>query len=254
MSIPYLRTLTTNERTPRGNRHLAQVLIFIAGAINAGGFFAVQQYTSHMSGIVSGIADDLVLGNLHIVLSGVGALLSFLLGAASSAILINIGRQHDLRSQYALPLLLEALLLIGFGLLGSSAGEHRWLFAPVTVALLCFVMGLQNAMISKLSKAEIRTTHITGMVTDIGIELGKLFYLNLDRSQPLVVADRPKLAMLAILVGLFLAGGVAGALGFKYIGFGSTLPLAAMLVVLTIVPVVDDVRLRWRQDALKTPK
>ena len=253
MSIPYLRTLTTNERTPRGNRHLAQVLIFIAGAINAGGFFAVQQYTSHMSGIVSGIADDLVLGQVHIVLSGLGALLSFLLGAASSAILINIGRQLDLRSQYALPLLLEALLLIGFGLLGSTVGEHRWLFVPITVSLLCFVMGLQNAMISKLSKAEIRTTHVTGMVTDIGIELGKLFYLNLDRSQPLVVADRPKLAMLAILVGLFFAGGVVGALGFKYIGFGSTLPLAGMLVVLTIVPVVDDVRLRWRNGTIKTP-
>jgi uncharacterized membrane protein YoaK (UPF0700 family) len=253
MPIPYLRNLTANERTPQGNRHLAQVLIFIAGAINAGGFFAVQQYTSHMSGIVSGMADNLALGDLRIVLSGVGALLSFVLGAACSEVLINLGRQLHLRSQYACPLVLEAGLLIVFGLLGSNVGKHQWLFVPMTVSLLCFVMGLQNAMISKLSKAEIRTTHVTGMVTDIGIELGKLVYLNVDPTQPQVFADRKKLSMLVTLVGLFLVGGVVGAFGFKYIGFGSTLPLAGMLVVLTIVPVVDEVRLRWRQGGMKIP-
>ncbi len=252
MPIPYLRTLTADERTPKGNRHLAQVLIFIAGAINAGGFLAVQQYTSHMSGIVSGMADNLVLGEVRIVLSGLGALLSFILGAASSAILIKLGQKLALRSQYACPLLFEAFLLVVFGLLGSKAGLHQWLFVPITVSLLCFVMGLQNAMISKLSKAEIRTTHITGMVTDIGIELGKLMYFNIDKEQPQVLADRTKLAMLATLVGLFFAGGVAGALGFKYIGFGSTLPLAGMLVVLTIVPVVDDVRFHWQRGSSNT--
>ena len=44
--------------------------------------------------------------------------------------------------------------------------------------VLCYIMGLQNAVITKISNAEIRTTHITGLVTDLGIEIGKMLYLN----------------------------------------------------------------------------
>lgn len=252
MAISYLRRLTGKERSPEANRQLACYLAFVAGATNAGGFLAVRQYTSHMSGIVSAMADNFALGDVGLLLDGLGALLSFLAGAACSAVLINWGRRERLQSEYALPLMVEAGLLICFGLLGSNLEHHEWLFVPATVMVLCFIMGLQNAMVTKVSKAEIRTTHVTGMVTDIGIELGKLFYWNLakaDATKPLVLANRQKLRVLATLVGLFFLGGVVGAVGFKHIGFSATLPLATLLLVLAAVPVLDDVRLRvWRRD------
>ncbi|MBK4737531.1 DUF1275 domain-containing protein [Noviherbaspirillum sp. DKR-6] len=251
MPISYLRALADRERSDRSNRHLAGFLAFIAGAVNAGGFLAVRQYTSHMSGIVSSMADNAALGDFKLILEGAGALLSFLLGAACSAMLINWARRQQLRSEYAFPLLLEALLLVCFGLLGQHLGQHEWLFVPLTVSLLCFMMGLQNAMITKLSRAEIRTTHLTGMVTDIGIELGKLFYWNASRhdATPPVLANRPKLRILSLLVTLFFTGGVVGALGFKHIGFISALPLAALLALLATVPVADDIRHRVRRSA-----
>ncbi|WP_416052696.1 DUF1275 domain-containing transporter [Cupriavidus basilensis] len=245
MPITYLRNLTGRVRSPRANRQLAGYLSFVAGATNAGGFLAVQQYTSHMTGIVSAMADHLALGQVGLILEGLGALLSFLAGAATSAVLINWARREHLNSEYALPLMLEAFLLLCFGLLGGNLGNHQWLFIPATVMVLCFIMGLQNAMITKISHAEIRTTHITGMVTDIGIELGKLFYWNLaksDEARPPVLANRSRLRMLAMLVALFFFGGVVGALGFKHLGFSATLALAALLLVLAFVPVVDDVR------------
>ena len=142
-----------------------------------------------------------------------------------------------------MPLLLEAALLLFFGLLGANLEQDRILFVPATVALLCFVMGLQNAMITKISKAEIRTTHMTGLVTDVGIELGKLVYWNATKDAPgmkAVKADRAKLALLASLLGRFSIGGIAGAMGFKYVGFVATIPLSAMLVMLAVVPLVDD--------------
>ena len=247
MPINYLRDLTGKERSQIGNRRLARYLAFVAGAANAGGFLAVQQYTSHMSGIVSAMADNLALGNIVVMLAGLGALLSFLMGAACCALLVNWGRRRKLHSEYAFPLMLEATLLIFFGLLGGILETHEWLFVPAAVMLLCFIMGLQNAIVTKLSKAEIRTTHVTGMVTDIGIELGKLFYWNTsgpDAGKPFVRADRQKLVILGSLVGLFFIGGVAGALGFHRIGFISTLPLAAILIALAVVPVADDLRER----------
>lgn len=244
MPINYLRSFTAPERTDATNRRLGRSLAFIAGAANAGGFLAVGQYTSHMSGIVSSLADNVVLGETGLVVSGLSSLLSFVGGAAASAILINWGRRRHMRGIYAMPLALEAILLLCFGLLGSNLEHHRVLFVPATVCMLCFVMGLQNAMITKISRAEIRTTHVTGLVTDVGIELGKLFYWNARpvAGEGSVQADRQKLALLGSLLLSFVAGGLAGAVGFKHLGFISTVPLAIVLLTLAAVPLVDDMR------------
>lgn len=245
MPIHYLRSLTARNRTVLANRRLGLALAFVAGAANAGGFLAVGQYTSHMSGIVSALADNLAIGETVLVVGGLSALAAFLCGAAASAMLINWGRRRQAHSEYAMPLLLEAVLLLCFGLLGSNLEHHRVMFIPATVGLLCFVMGLQNAMITKISKAEIRTTHVTGLVTDIGIELGKLFYWNLGEALDggdKVRADRARLRLLSSLLGMFLAGALAGAFGFKHAGFVVTVPLATILVALAVVPVFDDLR------------
>ncbi|MFM0061381.1 YoaK family protein [Paraburkholderia phytofirmans] len=244
MPINYLRGFTAPERTDVTNRRLGRSLAFVAGAANAGGFLAVGQYTSHMSGIVSSLADNAVLGEASLFVSGLSSLFSFLVGAAASAILINWGRRRNLRSIYATPLAIEAILLLCFGLLGSNLEHHRILFVPATVCVLCFVMGLQNAMITKISRSEIRTTHVTGLVTDVGIELGKMLYWNTQSiaGEGLVKADKQKLALLGSLLLSFIAGGLAGAIGFKYLGFISSVPLAIVLLTLAVVPLVDDVR------------
>ena len=242
MPIEYARRLTGRQRSVRANRHLGVALAFIAGAINAGGFLAVKQYTSHMTGILSAMTDDLALGAYDFALAGAGALLSFLLGAATSAVMVNYARRHQLQGEYAFPLLLEALLLLGFGVLGARLSTINGLFVPLTVMLLCFIMGLQNAVITKVSAMEIRTTHVTGMITDIGIELGKLFYWNSTHSaqQPRVLANRDRLGFLSVMVSAFFLGGITGAFGFRDLGYLSTMPLALILIALAGVPAVDD--------------
>src|SRR3954454_2440824 len=108
MPINYLRGFTAPERSDVANRRLGRSLAFVAGAANAGGFLAVGQYTSHMSGLVSSIADNLVLGQIAFVFSAIAAVGAFLGGAATSAVLINWGRQRRAHSVFATPLLLEA--------------------------------------------------------------------------------------------------------------------------------------------------
>lgn len=249
MPIGYARRLTSRTRTNTANRHLGLALAFIAGAINAGGFLAVQQYTSHMTGIVSAMADNIVEGSYALVWGGLGAVLTFILGAACSTVMMTYARRQRLHSEYGLPLLLEALLLLCFGFLGATLAQITGLFVPLTVMLLCFIMGLQNALISNLTKGEIRTTHITGIITDIGIELGKLLYLNRSRDADIgrVTLDRPRMWLLSLLAVYFFCGGVVGALGFNYLGYIATVPLALFLVLLASVPIVDDLMaLLWR--------
>jgi uncharacterized membrane protein YoaK (UPF0700 family) len=243
----YFRTISTKRRTPDSDRHLAYFLTFVAGAANAGGFMSVRQYTSHMSGIVSSMADNFVLGNSGLFVAGLAAVVSFIAGAATSAILVNWGRRLDLNSEYALPLLLEAMLLLVFGIFGSHLQSQVWFFISFTVLLLCFIMGLQNAIITKLSQSRIRTTHVTGLITDFGIELGKLFYWNDPSNANLlqkVTADRTKLRLLGSLVSLFFLGGILGAFAFQKFGFIAAVCLGVLVFILAIVPVIDDIKTR----------
>lgn len=242
------RHLTGQHRTVASNRRLGLLLAFNAGAVNAGGFLVVKLYTSHMTGFISMLADNLVLGNMVLVLGAVGALLAFTSGAALTAILVNWARQRHLHSSYALPLLLVALLMLVFGLVGAVTLNWRTPFAvPVTVLLLSFIMGLQNATVTKMSSSQIRTTHMTGVVTDLGIELGKMLYWNRSGSPPgqQVRANRERVGLFAGLLGMFLVGGVAGAAGFKHVGFVFVVPLALILCTLSLPPLwIDRARLR----------
>ena len=237
-----LRFLTSRHRAPSTNRALGLLLAFNAGAVNAGGFLVLHMYTSHMTGFASQLADGLVLGNTRLLLNTMGAVLAFLSGAAVCAVLVNWGRQHRLHSVYALPLLLEAALMFPFGLMGAVTLTWATPFAvPLTVLLLSFIMGLQNAVASKTSGGSIRTTHMTGNITDLGMEIGKLLYWNGKNEQAAAVHhDRSRMRRAGGLIGMFVFGGVVGALGFKYVGFVCVVPLAALLLALSIPPFMRD--------------
>ena len=243
-----LRHLTGRHRTPSTNRALGLLLAFNAGAVNAGGFLVVHMYTSHMTGFLSLLADNLVLGNMALVLSAVGILWAFLSGAGSTAILVNWAQSHRLRSGFALPLLLEALLMLVFGLMGAITMNWNTVFTvPLTVLLLAYIMGLQNAVVTKMSSSEIRTTHMTGILTDLGIEMGKMFYWNRSSTPPdaYVRANHARMRLFSSLVAIFTLGGVVGAAGFKYIGFVWVIPLAALILGLSLPPLWADLdRLR----------
>ena len=247
-----LRHLTSQHRTTATNRLLGGLLAFNAGAINAGGFLVVGMYTSHMTGFASMLADNLVLGNITLVLGALGTVLAFTVGAGATAILVNWARQHHLRSEYALPLLTEASLLLVFGLIGAALNRQTPFAVPLTVLVLAFTMGLQNALVTKISSSQIRTTHMTGVITDLGIEFGKMFYWNRTGSPPesRVRANRIKLRLFGTLLAMFIAGGVVGAAGFKYIGFVWVVPLALMLLALSLPPLYADYRRATRRKAL----
>jgi len=240
MPVDYLAELASPVRSPRANLHLGAGLAFVAGALNAGGFLAVGQYTSHMTGMVSMAADSLALAEVTIAIGALLAVAAFVAGAATSALLVNFSRRRQPRWAFVPTLLLEAALLLAFGLIGSALLPHQIERVSLTALLLSYVMGLQNALIAKISNAEIRTTHVTGLLTDLGLEFGKLIYWNQqsESSQPKVVANRRKLRIHTSLVLAFFVGGLCGALGFKHLGFVSTVPLALALVTLAAASIV----------------
>ena len=231
-----LRKLTARNRTKAANWQLASLLAFTAGVVDVSGFLALGQFTSHMSGTVAAMAAELRTHGPDVLMRPIVVLSCFLGGAAFCAVLINWERRRDRESLFAVPVLLEALLLASLAL--PAALHHPWL----ALSLLSFTMGLQNAIITKISNAEIRTTHVTGMITDIGIELGRAFYWNRSPSLHPVRSDRRHLLLLSILVSLFFLGGALSATAFPHIGFLILLPVAALLAIFTILPITTDLR------------
>jgi uncharacterized membrane protein YoaK (UPF0700 family) len=160
-----------SPQSPPSNRRaytlLALLLAGVAGAVNATGFVALGMHTSHMSGNMATLGESLATGNWHGARLAGQLLLSFLLGAVAATALLEASR-HRARGRHAAPLLLEVSLLGGIGVWLSSVPGTR---EPTVMWGLAFAMGLQNALVTRVSGAVVRTTHMTGVITDIGIQL-----------------------------------------------------------------------------------
>jgi uncharacterized membrane protein YoaK (UPF0700 family) len=247
-TLPIQEKLLVREGALRSeslNRQLAWAMAFVAGAVNAGTFLAVGHYTSHMTGVVSSMADELAYGDITMAIAALAMMLSFLGGAFVCSTLISYGQRHRMRSRYAFILVVEAGLMLVFGFMGNRLEQKVEFTLPVTVILLCFIMGVHNAVTSIISGAAVRTTHMTGTVTDIGIELSRLTYVNVHnkKGRQRIVANRPKLTLYLLILASFVSGGIIGALGFKHFGFKVTVPLAAFLCFLAARPLLLELRL-----------
>lgn len=234
-----MRYLTHHIRTPHADARLGLLLAFIAGGINAGGALAIGRYTSHMTGFLSTLADEAMVGRAELAWVALLAIVSFFTGTVMAALLVNYSRQTRPHHQWALPLFLEGLLITAFGLYGTCLPQSLQVPA-MGMMLLCGIMGLQNATLTKIAPSPIRTTHVTGMFTDLGIEIGRWLFATLwprlrreTSVLPLPQANMPKARTLAGLIGSFFTGGLVGALGFSFAGLGFAFPFAAILLALT---------------------
>lgn len=216
------------ERTSNIDLVLAGLLSSIAGALNAVGFLIAGSFTANMTGNISAFADNLANGAVVMSFSFMGLVAAFVCGASMAALVIQAGEKRKLRSIYALAITAEAaiLLLLGMALILSFAHPHETLL----VIILSLVMGLQNAVTTMISRARVRTTHVSGMATDIGIELAAILGDAKLRQDAM-----PKLKLHSLTLASFAIGGVCGALLFQLVG-SWLFVIAASVLLLIAVP------------------
>lgn len=230
--------LASKRRTPASNRQLGVVLAFIAGYINAGGFFIVRHYTSHMTGILSEAAGMFSVGQFTIAVSMLIFISCFVGGAMATTLLVLHARRRSTHSQFSLPLISEGVLLILVLVLGTNTASHAERI-PIIIALLCFLMGVQNALITKASTAIVRTTHVTGMTTDLGIELGRLLSGQEQNSR---TQSLQKISLFLMIICTFLIGGIMGALAINRFGAAGLWPVIGILFLISLPPLLQDIR------------
>lgn len=158
-------------------------LAFQAGAINAGGFLASRSFVSHVTGIGTMIGIKVAEHRLYAAAELLIVPLSFLCGAAYSALIIDRRRAlkkppHFILAMATIWLLVSIIFVTGslghLGQFGEDLVDYRDL---IVISALCFACGLQNASIVSSTHGAIRTTHLTGIVTDFGINLVRIPYI-----------------------------------------------------------------------------
>ncbi|CDP53296.1 YoaK family protein [Paradevosia shaoguanensis] len=231
-----------DERTVAVDVRLASILAGVAGAVNAAGFHAIGYYSANMTGNVSALSDYIASGNFRLALLYGGIVIAFISGAWASSLMINYGRRRKAKAVYAYSVLTEGTLLALFGLADLwLPGIHR---SVVLIIGLSFLMGLQNASATRISNARVRTTHVSGMATDVGIELATLFDIKRgvepEEDWP---ANRSRLRLHTTTILAFVFGGIAGVLLYGYIA-GAMLVGAGILLVSIAVPEIHKTRRR----------
>ena len=212
------------SRSAKNNRTLASYLALIAGFVNSGGFVLLGTFTSHVTGSIGRLANDLARRHLGAATLAGTFVVAFCVGAFVASLLIESGRRRASRA-YGLALFVECAALAAFAIIAAYARFESARSIDAEAAILCFAMGVQNSLVTNLSGAVVRTTHLTGVVTDLGIDAARWYYWFVSRrtETELVRPSLVKTVLLLTILLSFTVGAIAGALFTMEFG-----PLAMM--------------------------
>lgn len=232
---------TDNARTINTDSRLACTLAAVAGALNTAAFEIVGFFSANMTGNVSTLSDNLAKANVKSGLLFLFVVLLFIAGSAFSTAIVNAGRRRKIRTIFAVNILIEGVALIMLGII-EMAFEPAY---PGLLLIIClsFLMGFQNAVVTRISNARVRTTHISGTATDIGIEIAMLLDV-LRRKES--VKDAPtyieRLGLHFSTLTAFLIGGIIGIWLSKMMGYAFLIVFGAGLFYLSLSTVLKNRR------------
>ncbi len=224
------------SRTQAHNLRLASLFSFVAGTVNISGFLEIKQLTTNVTGHFSHFINELANFQFWKGLIYIVFIFSFLSGAFVSSFLIEKFRANKKLNVYVIPTLIEVIIL------GSVPffRDAEWLTHNLLGCVLLFAMGLQNSYVTKVSDAIVRTTHLTGLFTDLGIELAHLFYPNAYPEKKVLIQNIR--LRLSIICFFFLGAIIGGYLYSKIHWHLHTLNLSALILLISLW--YDDYRFK----------
>jgi len=210
-------------RTFVHNVQLAALLSIVAGVVNLVGVLSFKTLTTNVTGHFAFFSEELFSNNYGLAFLSIIYVISYFLGAFLANTTMEMTSRGAAHYSYMLPLSIEIFLLV---LVAFSPADY----AVVLSCVLLMAMGLQNALVTKISGSVVRTTHLTGLFTDLGIELSQMIFYKKSNER-----KRLKRAILlkAIIIGGFFCGGIIGALMYGWFDRRTLcLPIFILLVAL----------------------
>lgn len=216
------------SRTFKHNLRIATVLSFVAGIVNVTGFLAIQELTTNVTGHFALFLNDVAKfefwkGSVYLLY-----IISFLFGSFVSSFLIEYMNTSKKLNIFVLPTILESGILILIALLYDTSILES---SHIIACLLLFAMGVQNSFVTKISNAIVRTTHLTGLFTDLGIELSQLLFPKEHPYQKKIIST---IKLRLYIISFFFLGGIVGGFLFTIIEL-NTLIFAAFILLIGLI-------------------
>ncbi|MDP5093263.1 MAG: DUF1275 domain-containing protein [Polaribacter sp.] len=223
------------SRTLQHNLRIATILSFVAGMVNVTGFLSFKQLTTNVTGHFALFIYDVTnldfwKGTIYFLY-----IISFFFGSFFSSFLIEKYQENKKVNIFLIPTLIESFILfsIGISVLYIEISSY-----DLIACLLLFAMGVQNSFVTKISNAVVRTTHLTGLFTDLGIDISLLFFPKHSLQKEKLIAN---IKLRLYIITSFFAGGLIGGFLYSEIKFGlSTLIFSAIILLLSLF--YDDFR------------
>jgi len=233
------------NRTFIHNLRLATLLSFVAGIVNVTGVLSIKTLTTNVTGHFAYFAEEVMKRNYSAAITFFIFTIFFLIGSFVSNFLAEIISKKNPNLSHVIPISLEIIVLISVGIYGEqselSSFEGKW----IAFSML-FAMGIQNSLVTKISQSTVRTTHLTGLFTDLGIELSQLFfYKKPEETKKLKTSIYLRLSIIIF----FFLGCFSG--GFMYIFLEmKTLFVSAFFLLVALL--YDYIRLQFHVIKRKT--
>src|SRR5690606_36116047 len=225
------RTLTHNLR-------IASLLSFVAGIVNVAGFLSVQKLTTNVTGHFAFFVDEIFKQNLLVGLNYFLYILFFFLGSFFSSFSIELTSKINDRLIYRIPVVAESLILISVAIFGKELITTSPNFLAYS---LLFAMGLQNSLVTTISNATVRTTQLTGLFTDLGIELSQLFFYKLKEQKDKLYSS---IKLRLTIISFFFLGGLFGGIMYAKVNL-YVLVFAGILLLIGLI--YDDIKLKIKR-------
>ena len=221
---------TGKNRTLKHNLKIASLLSFVAGIVNVAGFLSVQRLTTNVTGHFAFFVDEVFKFNFWEGFIFFLYIFFFFLGSFISNIIVEIVSKVNDKLIYIIPIIIDSIILFSIAIFGQSLVDKN----PNLLAFsLLFAMGMQNSLVTTISNATVRTTHLTGLFTDLGIELSQLFFYT-KNEQKVKLYSSIKLRL--TIISFFFLGGLLGGI------FYTTLKLYILAIagILLIIGITSD--------------
>jgi uncharacterized membrane protein YoaK (UPF0700 family) len=204
---------TKNDRTLKENLMLASSTAFVSGATNVAGVIALLAFTTNITGHFANLARNVIERNFPQIIILLIWLLLFFAGAFIANFLVRWQSHKSVYRANALPIVLEIIILLFVAFYGSNYYNDTLREKQLITAAIILAMGLQNGLVSNISGGLIKTSHLTGLFTDLGADVAEWLFVRTNK--PALLKSR--LYIRFTILTFYFLGALAGGYFFdKY--------------------------------------
>jgi uncharacterized membrane protein YoaK (UPF0700 family) len=204
-----------SDRTLKENLLLASSTAVVSGITNVVGMVAFLAFTSNITGHVANLAKHIVEQNFAEIIVFLVWLFMFFSGAFLSSYIIRSWEDKSYYRAHSIPVIIEIIILLFVAIYGHHFYEETQTEREIVIAAILFSMGLQNSMVSIVSGGLIKSSHLTGLFTDLGADISDWFHPKSTKTEVI----RNKIYVRLTVLGFYFLGGIIGGYFFNLYEF-----------------------------------